>query len=77
VELPFATRWRMASHVALAVNYLHTRSPPIVHGGLSSHHVVVSEGWRAKLCSVGGHQDGFHPYVDPKSVTKPSGDIYA
>eukprot|EP00007_Cunea_sp_BSH-02190019_P007661 CAMPEP_0174237770 /NCGR_PEP_ID=MMETSP0417-20130205/9341_1 /TAXON_ID=242541 /ORGANISM="Mayorella sp, Strain BSH-02190019" /LENGTH=1553 /DNA_ID=CAMNT_0015316555 /DNA_START=59 /DNA_END=4717 /DNA_ORIENTATION=+ len=77
IELPFPTRWRMASHIALALNYLHTRSPSIVHGGLSSRHVVVSEGWRAKLCSLGGHRTGFHPYTDPKTVSKPSGDIHA
>ncbi|KAJ0409849.1 hypothetical protein P43SY_005743 [Pythium insidiosum] len=44
---------QMALDIAEALVHLHSFSPPIVHGGLQSHRVLLTEDGRAKLSDVG------------------------
>ncbi|GLE00571.1 hypothetical protein PINS_up009328 [Pythium insidiosum] len=43
----------IAVEVAEAVVYLHSYEPPVVHGHIRAHNVLVSESWTPKLSSVG------------------------
>ena len=49
IELPWPFRKRMASDVAMAMHYLHTLTPAIMHRNLKSHNVLVDEDYTVKV----------------------------
>ncbi|KAG6551695.1 hypothetical protein Mapa_006784 [Marchantia paleacea] len=51
--LSWNRRLRMALDVALGMNYLHHRSPPILHRDLKSSNLLVTENWKVKVGDFG------------------------
>lgn len=52
--VPSEAFFRLAGDVALALHYLHLRSPPVVHLDVKSSNVLLDAGRRAaKLCDFG------------------------
>lgn len=77
---------RWATQTALALEYLHGRSPGIIHRDLKSHNVLVARDGTAKLCDFGLVQTktttaGTPPYMAPELLQdKPFSrkvDVYA
>ncbi|GBG66126.1 hypothetical protein CBR_g55470 [Chara braunii] len=52
-ELDCRRRLRMAIDVAKGMNYLHKRSPPVVHRDLKSPNILVDKHWSVKVCDFG------------------------
>eukprot|EP01098_Paradermamoeba_levis_P011335 TRINITY_DN4843_c0_g3_i3.p1 TRINITY_DN4843_c0_g3~~TRINITY_DN4843_c0_g3_i3.p1 ORF type:complete len:715 (-),score=294.92 TRINITY_DN4843_c0_g3_i3:216-2360(-) len=53
VFLPWERRWHLARDAALAINYLHSRSPPILHRDIKSFNFLISFDWKLKLADFG------------------------
>jgi len=51
-ELSYHERVSLVADVARGLNYLHTRSPQVIHGDIKSDNVLVRKG-RACLCDFG------------------------
>ncbi|PTQ35465.1 hypothetical protein MARPO_0071s0076 [Marchantia polymorpha] len=51
--LSWNRRLAMALDIALGMNYLHNRSPPILHRDLKSSNLLVTEHWRVKVGDFG------------------------
>lgn len=52
--LPYRMVLAYAVDVARGLRYLHTREPPILHGNLTAHNVLLSENGTCKLINFGG-----------------------
>ena len=52
-EMERRTTVTIALHVARAVEYLHARSPTVVHRDIKSHNVLIDFDGTAKLCDFG------------------------
>eukprot|EP01098_Paradermamoeba_levis_P002922 TRINITY_DN1381_c0_g1_i4.p1 TRINITY_DN1381_c0_g1~~TRINITY_DN1381_c0_g1_i4.p1 ORF type:complete len:734 (-),score=234.13 TRINITY_DN1381_c0_g1_i4:40-2157(-) len=53
VALNWNRKWEFARDAALALNYLHTRNPPILHRDIKAGNYLVSSDWRLKLTDFG------------------------
>eukprot|EP01097_Dermamoeba_algensis_P001982 TRINITY_DN1780_c0_g1_i4.p1 TRINITY_DN1780_c0_g1~~TRINITY_DN1780_c0_g1_i4.p1 ORF type:complete len:746 (+),score=238.60 TRINITY_DN1780_c0_g1_i4:68-2239(+) len=51
--LPWERRWHFARDAALAINYLHSRLPPILHRDIKSSNFLISFDWKLKLTDFG------------------------
>ena len=47
--LPIKTKLSIISDVALGLRYLHTHTPPIIYGNLSSNKILISKAMEGKL----------------------------
>lgn len=56
VNLPAALRLKIARQVALALCYMHSCDPVIVHRDMKTHNVVLDGNYSAKLCDFGKTQ---------------------
>ena len=66
---------RIATDIALGLNYLHCNDPPIIHRDISSGNVLLektSSGWKAKLSDFGSTI-----YVSWKYTARPGTPAYA
>eukprot|EP01099_Mayorella_cantabrigiensis_P000579 TRINITY_DN1259_c0_g1_i6.p1 TRINITY_DN1259_c0_g1~~TRINITY_DN1259_c0_g1_i6.p1 ORF type:complete len:370 (+),score=111.02 TRINITY_DN1259_c0_g1_i6:484-1593(+) len=52
-KLPWGRRWQIARDAALAMNYLHSRNPPILHRDLKSGNFLIGSDWRVRLTDFG------------------------
>lgn len=50
---PFVDRQNLVRQVSAGLTYLHTRSPPVVHGDLKSGNVLIDAQGNARLCDFG------------------------
>lgn len=77
---------RVVRAVAGALDYLHTRTPPVLHRALMPEHVVTTADGGVKLLAV-GHADRPHhapakpAYLSPEellgAITLPASDVFA
>ncbi|ELR14036.1 protein kinase domain containing protein [Acanthamoeba castellanii str. Neff] len=51
VEMDWKLRVEVLRDIALAMNYLHSKS--IMHRDLKSHNLLVGENWKVKVCDFG------------------------
>ena len=47
--LPIKTKLSIISDVSLGLRYLHTHTPPIIHGNISSNKILISKAMEGKL----------------------------
>lgn len=52
-NLEWWLRWRMAKQLAIAVDFLHSLDPEILHCNVKSSNVLISDQWHIKLCDFG------------------------
>jgi serine/threonine protein kinase len=53
IPLPWNTRMSMAKSIGLALRYLHTLEPVIIHRDLKSSNILVDENWNVKVGDFG------------------------
>jgi serine/threonine protein kinase len=53
IEIDWALRIKLALQVARALNYLHTRTPKIIHRDLKAENVFIDDDWNAHLGDFG------------------------
>jgi len=53
IQLPWKLRMKIARSIALALNYLHTLDPVIIHRDLKSSNILVDENWGVKVADFG------------------------
>ena len=53
VELTIDKKLKMACDVARGMHYLHTSSPPIIHGDLKSPNLLLDANYTVKVCDFG------------------------
>eukprot|EP01063_Lacrimia_lanifica_P039680 TRINITY_DN877_c0_g1_i1.p1 TRINITY_DN877_c0_g1~~TRINITY_DN877_c0_g1_i1.p1 ORF type:complete len:539 (+),score=170.75 TRINITY_DN877_c0_g1_i1:96-1712(+) len=53
VPIPWPTRLKWCRDISKAMNYLHTRAPPVIHRDLKSMNVLLDDYDRVKLCDFG------------------------
>jgi len=53
IQLPWKLRMKICRSVALALNYLHTLDPIIIHRDLKSSNILVDENWGVKVADFG------------------------
>ena len=73
---PETMRWeklgkKVALDVALGINYLHTRRPPLLHRDLKSPNVLLSEEGVAKIADVGMVRSQVKELVTAQPVMTP------
>ena len=73
---PDTMRWdklgrKVALDVALGINYLHTRRPPLLHRDLKSPNVLLSEEGVAKIADVGMVRSQVKDLVTAQPVMTP------
>jgi serine/threonine-protein kinase CTR1 len=73
---PETMRWdklgkKVALDVALGINYLHTRRPPLLHRDLKSPNVLLSEEGVAKIADVGMVRSQVKDLVTAQPVMTP------
>jgi len=56
VNLPAAIRLKIASQVALALNYMHSCDPVVIHRDLKTQNLVLDVDYSVKLCDFGKTQ---------------------
>jgi len=56
VNLPAAIRLKIASQVALALNYMHSCDPIVIHRDLKTQNLVLDVDYSVKLCDFGKTQ---------------------
>jgi len=56
VDLPAAIRLKIASQVALALNYMHSCDPIVIHRDLKTQNLVLDVDYSVKLCDFGKTQ---------------------
>ncbi|CAN6452371.1 unnamed protein product [Victoria cruziana] len=61
-------RLNMAFDVAKGMNYLHRRSPPIVHRDLKSPNLLVDKKWTVKVCDFGLSRLKANTFLSSKST---------
>lgn len=52
-KLSISDKFTLLYEIACGLEYLHTRSPPIVHGDLKAQNVLIDDGGCALLCDFG------------------------
>jgi sterile alpha motif and leucine zipper-containing kinase AZK len=52
-ELTLGQKLKMACDVAVGMHYLHTSSPPIIHGDLKSPNLLLDANYTVKVCDFG------------------------
>jgi len=53
-DVPQACRIEFIKNINLGMNYLHTHSPPVIHGDLKTLNILIGEGFVAKVCAYTG-----------------------
>eukprot|EP01097_Dermamoeba_algensis_P005143 TRINITY_DN3271_c0_g1_i4.p1 TRINITY_DN3271_c0_g1~~TRINITY_DN3271_c0_g1_i4.p1 ORF type:complete len:882 (-),score=357.07 TRINITY_DN3271_c0_g1_i4:125-2770(-) len=53
IQVPWQRRWSFARDAAFALNYLHTRNPPILHRDIKAGNFLVTSDWKLKLTDFG------------------------
>mmetsp|Transcript_13421 Transcript_13421/g.26753 ORF Transcript_13421/g.26753 Transcript_13421/m.26753 type:complete len:588 (+) Transcript_13421:217-1980(+) len=53
VNLTLGQKLKMACDVAVGMHYLHTSSPPIIHGDLKSPNLLLDANYTVKVCDFG------------------------
>eukprot|EP00735_Rhodelphis_limneticus_P001445 TRINITY_DN12065_c0_g1::TRINITY_DN12065_c0_g1_i1::g.9651::m.9651 TRINITY_DN12065_c0_g1::TRINITY_DN12065_c0_g1_i1::g.9651 ORF type:complete len:649 (-),score=91.47,sp/Q54Y55/SHKC_DICDI/39.78/7e-52,Pkinase_Tyr/PF07714.12/9.2e-57,Pkinase/PF00069.20/6.9e-53,APH/PF01636.18/2.5e+03,APH/PF01636.18/4.9e+03,APH/PF01636.18/0.77,APH/PF01636.18/3.4e+03 TRINITY_DN12065_c0_g1_i1:44-1966(-) len=53
IDLPWSLRWRMAHEIALGMDYLYFRNPPIYHRDLKSPNILVDEENHVRISDFG------------------------
>lgn len=53
VQLPAEVRLRICRTVAMAVSYMHTNDPVVIHKDLKTQNLVLDENYNVKLCDFG------------------------
>lgn len=53
VDLTLGQKLKMACDVAVGMHYLHTSSPPIIHGDLKSPNLLLDANYTVKVCDFG------------------------
>eukprot|EP01097_Dermamoeba_algensis_P008248 TRINITY_DN5423_c0_g1_i1.p1 TRINITY_DN5423_c0_g1~~TRINITY_DN5423_c0_g1_i1.p1 ORF type:complete len:709 (-),score=182.92 TRINITY_DN5423_c0_g1_i1:245-2371(-) len=53
VTLSWDRRWGFVRDAALALNFLHSRKPPVLHRDIKSGNFLVGEDWRLKITDFG------------------------
>jgi len=56
VNLPAVIRLKIASQVALALNYMHSCDPIVIHRDLKTQNLVLDQDYSVKLCDFGKTQ---------------------
>ena len=46
-------KWQLLQQIASALEFLHSRKPPVVHRDIKSNNILVSQAWLAKLADFG------------------------
>lgn len=67
-QLDERRRLRMALDAARGMNYLHNRSPMIVHRDLKSPNLLVDKNWVVKVCDFGLSRMKHSTYLSSKST---------
>ena len=68
-DIPWTLRIKWCRDVCKAMNYLHTRSPPVVHRDLKSLNILLDEYDRVKLCDFGLSQVRHHSRTASDCIT--------
>ena len=66
--IPWPVRVRWARDIAKAMNYLHSRVPPIVHRDLKSLNILIDQSGNVKLCDFGMARTKEHTYIATKHI---------
>lgn len=70
---PYPIAWqvriRWARDIAKAMNYLHSRVPPIVHRDLKSLNILLDQSGCVKLCDFGMARTKEHTYIATKHIS--------
>jgi hypothetical protein len=67
ISWPVRIRW--ARDIAKAMNYLHSRVPPIVHRDLKSLNILLDQSGSVKLCDFGMARTKEHTYIATKHIS--------
>ncbi|ETV86425.1 TKL/DRK protein kinase, variant [Aphanomyces astaci] len=68
-------RCRLALGAARGLLYLHSASPPLVHGQLTSANILVDDSWNAKLADFGTRQVSQAVQSKPRHPAKTNGRL--
>jgi serine/threonine-protein kinase CTR1 len=52
-DFDWKRKLKIATHAAIGMLYLHSRSPPIVHRDLKSDNLLVTDDFSCKVCDFG------------------------
>ena len=52
-ELPISLKFTILQDTAKGLNYLHTRTPPIIHRDITARNVLLTSSMRAKIADLG------------------------
>ena len=52
VQVEWPVKLHIAQGVIHGMNYLHTKTPPVVHGDLKVQNVLIGDGFKAKVSAV-------------------------
>ncbi len=52
-DFDWKKKLKIATHAAIGMLYLHSRSPPIVHRDLKSDNLLVTDDFSCKVCDFG------------------------
>ena len=74
-RLPLSMKYSLLQNVASGMAYLHSRSPPVVHGNLSARNVLLDSAATAKIADFGAARifsnTGAVPTITEASVYMP------
>jgi len=49
IQVQWPVKLQFAQEVTCGMHYLHTRTPPVVHGDLKLQNVLIGDGYKAKV----------------------------
>jgi len=52
IQVKWPAKLQIAQGVIHGMNYLHTQTPPIIHGDLKVQNVLIGDGFKAKVNAV-------------------------
>jgi serine/threonine protein kinase len=52
-NIPWDFKLRMATQIASAMEYLHTRPTPLIHRDLKSSNILIEHSWKCKVADFG------------------------
>jgi serine/threonine protein kinase len=67
-KLPLSVKYKILFEVAVAIYYLHSLSPPLVHRDIKSENIFITSAHRAKLGDFGICKIGLDPMMSPTAI---------